>query len=200
MGGIEFQEGELVVDRAPNTLDELAIRVSTILQELEIEHAFVAGYVAILTGRSRATEDIDAILEPIDVETTNRLVEQLEASGLWGPAMPLSEMYETLENGANIWIAQTDETVPHVEAKWASDAADRATLEESLTARVNDETIPIGPLELQIAYKLYLGTQTDFQDAVHLHTLFEETLRRGELERWVDRLAVHEEYERLLSA
>jgi len=31
MGGIEFPEGTLIVEREPNELDELAIRVSEIL-------------------------------------------------------------------------------------------------------------------------------------------------------------------------
>lgn len=35
------------------------------------------------------------------------------------------------------------------------------------------------------------------QDAVHLYTLFEETLRDGELEQWVEKLGVTAEYGRL---
>jgi len=60
--------------------------------------------------------------------------------------------------------------------------------------------LPIGPLELQVAYKLYLSAQKDFEDAVHLYTLFEESLSTRELERWVEKLGVSEEYERLRRA
>jgi hypothetical protein len=49
----------------------------------------------------------------------------------------------------------------------------------------------------QTDYKLYLGARKDIEDAVHLYTLFEETLSAPRLEEWVTRLDVEEEYERL---
>jgi hypothetical protein len=55
-------------------------------------------------------------------------------------------------------------------------------------------------LELQIAYKLYLGARKDIEDAVHLYLLFEENLSVARLEEWVTRLDVTEEYERLKRA
>ncbi|MFB6069072.1 MAG: hypothetical protein ABEJ90_04000 [Halobacterium sp.] len=80
------------------------------------------------------------------------------------------------------------------------DEFDRASLQNAMTARIADESIPIGPLELQIAYKLHLGAQKDVEDAVHLYTLFEESLSESRLEEWVTRLDVEPEYERLKSA
>jgi hypothetical protein len=84
-----------------------------------------------------------------------------------------------------------------LEVKFASDEFDRASLRDSVTAEIGDATVPVGPLELQIAYKLYLATQTDFEDALHLYTVFEESLRAARLEDWVRRLGVQEEYDRL---
>jgi len=70
----------------------------------------------------------------------------------------------------------------------------------TITARIGDETVSIGPIELQIAYKLSLGAQKDIEDAVHLYTLFEERLSVPRLEEWVTRLNVETEYERLKRA
>ena len=195
MAGIELVDGTLVVDREPNVLDELAIRFSAILDDLGIEHVYVSGYVAILTGRSRATEDVDVLLERVDYETVDELVDRLDEEGLWGPAMPLDRMDELLED--NIWVAEEGEIVPHLEVKYVDDRFDRASLEGRLVARIGGAELPVGPLELQIAYKLWMGSQTDFEDAVHLYTLFEESLRTDDLEGWVDELGVQEEYERL---
>lgn len=114
--------------------------------------------------------------------------------------MPLISMYEMLDNGDNVWVAPTDQVAPHLEVKFARDEFDRASLENAITARIGGETIPIGPLELQIAYKLYLGAQKDVEDAVHLYTLFEESLSVPRLEAWVTRLDVEAEYERLKRA
>lgn len=200
MGGIELRDGTLIVEREPNHLDELALEFSAILSDLGIDHVFVSGYVAILTGRARATEDIDVLLEATDDETVARLVQRLEDAGLWGPAMPLDSMAEMLED--NIWVARDGEMVPHLEVKLADDEYDRASLTDSITARLTSvgAELPIGPLELQIAYKLYLGAQKDFEDAVHMYTLFEGTLTTPDLERWVERLEVDDEYEQLRRA
>lgn len=197
MGGVDIVDGELVVDREPNRLDDLALGFSTLLQEEGIAHVFVSGYVAILTGRSRATQDIDVLIESIDEATATALVDTLDEAGYWGPAMPLTDLYMMLSNGDNIWIAPDDQVTPHLEVKVASDEADYAALENSMSARIGDATLPIGPLELQIAYKLFLGSQKDLEDAVHLYALFEETLRRPRLQGWVERLGVEDAYDRL---
>ncbi|MFC6974534.1 hypothetical protein ACFQL1_07330 [Halomicroarcula sp. GCM10025709] len=106
-------------------------------------------------------------------------------------------MYEMLENGDNIWVAPDDEITPHIEVKFVRDEFDRASLANSIQARIGEATIPISPLELQIAYKLHLGTQKDVEDAVHLYALFEKSLSAPQLETWVTRLDVESEYERL---
>jgi hypothetical protein len=200
MGGIELRNETLVVEREPNQLDELAIAFSTILGRFDIEHVYIAGYVSILAGRARSTEDVDVLIERIDEETADELAETLDEEGFWGPAMPLSSIYEMLDNGDNIWVAPEDQITPHLEVKFARDEFDRASLENAITARIADEAIPIGPLELQIAYKLYLGARKDVEDAVHLYTLFEESLSVSRLEEWVTRLDVEAEYERLKRA
>lgn len=68
-------------------------------------------------------------------------------------------MHEMLDNGDNIWVAPTDQVTPYLEVKFARNEFDRGSLKNALTARIGGKTIPIGPLELQIAYKLYLGAQ-----------------------------------------
>ena len=200
MGGIDLRDGTLVVEREPNRLDELAIEFSRILARFGIAHVYIAGYVSILAGRARSTEDIDVLIERIEEETADELVEVLDEEGFWGPAMPLAAMYEMLDRGDTIWVAPDGQITPHLEVKFTGDEFDRASLENALTARIGDEAIPIGPLELQIAYKLHLGARTDLEDAVHLFTLFEESLSVPRLQEWVTRLDVEDEYERLKCA
>jgi hypothetical protein len=200
MAGIELRENELVVARTPSELDELAIEFSSILEELDIKYVYVAGYVAILAGRPRATQDIDVLLEPCDEETINQIIDRLETAGFWGPAMPLEDAYQMLTNGDNVWVAREDEMAPHLEVKFADDEFDRASLENAITARIEGAELPIGPLELQIAYKLYLEARKDFEDAVHLYTMFEESLSTEKLESWVTKLQVEDDYERLKRA
>lgn len=200
MGGIELRNETLVVGREPNRLDELAIEFSAILERFDVEHVYIAGYVSILAGRARSTEDVDVLIEEIDEETADELAATLDSEGYWGPAMPLTSLYEMLANGDNIWIAPEDQITPHLEVKFVRDEFDHASLANRIRARIGGRTIPIGPLELQIAYKLYLGARTDIEDAVHIYTLFEESLSDARLEDWVTRLDVEDEYERLKRA
>lgn len=197
MAGIELSDGVLVVDREPTPLDTLACDVSAVLSDLDIDHAFVAGYVAILSGRARSTEDIDVLLEPLDRPAVEALARDFRDAGLWGSAMPLSDMAGTLASGSNVRVARDGEVIPNVELKYATDEFDRASIEQSIVARIGNEDLPIGPLELQIAYKLFLGTQKDFEDAVHLYAMFEESLSMPALEQWVEKLGVRDTYDRL---
>ena len=200
MGGVELTDRGLIVDRDLNRLDELAIDFSRILSDLDIGHVFVAGYVAILSGRSRSTEDIDVFIERCPASQIAELVEELEADGYWGPAMPLSETYGKLSSGTNIWVAPDGEMSPHLEMKFPSDEFDAASLENAIPAHIGDDRIPIGPLELQIAYKLSLGTRTDLEDAAHLYAVFGETLSIERLELWTQALGVEDRYDRLKAA
>jgi hypothetical protein len=197
MSGVELRDGTLVVERSPNELDDLALAFSEILTRLEIDHVFIAGYVAILTGRARATEDIDVLIEEVPASTIEQLVEVLTDAGYWGPAMPLASMYENLTAEMNIWVAPDGQMTPHLEVKFPTDEFDQASLTNAITARIDGRTLPVGPLELQIAYKLYLGDRTDLEDAAHLYGLFHESLSTPALESWVETLAVEGEYARL---
>ena len=105
MGGIDLRDGILEVDREPNDLDKLAVEVSSVLTRLNIDHAFVAGYVAILPGRSRSTEDIDVILQSLSDSRAALLADELRDSGFWGSALPLDELSTMLTDGSNIRVA-----------------------------------------------------------------------------------------------
>ena len=92
--------------------------------------------------------------------------------------------------------------VPHLKVELVNDELDRTSIQNRVTTRLTGVGVelPVGPLELRIAYKLYLSAQRDFEDAVHLYTLFEEALSTSKLEQWVEELGVEDEYERLRRA
>lgn len=195
---MEFVDDEIRIDKSPSALDALILDVADVLDEIGIRYAVVSGYVAVLVGRSRATEDIDVIAEPFDEETADELATRLGDAGYWGSAMPLDALHETLADGAPFRIAEDGHRVPNVELKFASDEYDYASLDDSITVRLRDRSLVVGSLELQIAYKLYLGTRMDFEDALHLYEVLGANLNRGTLETYVTELGVTEEYERLV--
>lgn len=194
---MEFTDDGIVIDKPPSDLDRLILDVATILDDQNIEYVVVSGYVAVLLGRARATEDIDVVTERFDSDTAASLADELADAGYWGPAMPLDEMYETLADDLPVRIAEDGHRVPNVELKFATDGYDRASLSEPTTVHFGEERLRIGGLELQIAYKLSMGAQKDFEDALYLYEVAEPTLNTSKLERYVDELCVEDEYDRL---
>lgn len=194
---MKFDNDTIVIDKPPSELDQLGIDITDILSQAGVNHTVVSGYVAVLLGRSRATEDIDIITEPFSETTADTLASEFEAAGYWGSAMPLDQLYETLSDDLIFRIAEDGHRVPNVELKFASDEYDRASLEDTVTVKLNDVAIPVGNLELQIAYKLWMGSQRDFEDAFYLYRLTEPMLNMADLQRYADHLGVENEYEQL---
>ena len=197
---MEFEGDTVVIEKEPSELDELVLDVTEILNDLDVRYAVVSGYIAVLFGRSRATEDIDVITESFSEMIADELAARLRDAGFWGSAMPLDSMHEMLADESISRIAEDGHRVPNVELKFARDEYDRASLENTITVRMNDRKLRVGELELQIAYKLYLGSEKDFEDALYLYRLVEPTLNSLKLEDYAESLGVTEEHEQLIQS
>jgi len=194
---MEFTGDGVVIDKRPSELDELVIDVVDILEDVGVSYTVVSGYVAVLFGRARATEDIDVLVEPFDEPTARELANRLRDAGYWGSAMPLYDLYETVTDGLPVRIAEDGDIVPNVELKFASDEYDRLSLQNTTVVRLAGNEIRIGSLELQIAYKLGMGTRKDFEDALYLYEAVGRNLNTDKLETYVERLGVEDEFGRL---
>jgi len=194
---MEFTDEGVVIDKPPSDLDRLMLEVGDVFDEIGIEYAVVSGYVAVLLGRSRATEDIDVITERFDEGTAEELARRLREAGYWGSAMPLDHLYETLADDLPVRIAEEGHRVPNVELKFASDEYDRISLENAISVRLGGETLRVGSLEFQIAYKLDMGAQKDYEDALYLYEVAGPSLNSTALEAYVTKLGVEDEYEQL---
>lgn len=194
---MDFRDDEIVVDKPLSDLDGLVVEVTGILEDVGVEYVVVSGYVAVLLGRARATEDIDVIVEQFDRDTAGELAEALEDAGFWGSAMPLDSMHETLVDGLPFRVAVSGDVVPNVELEFPTDEYDRASLEDTVDVVLSGSELRVGSLELQIAYKLAMGARKDFEDAVYLFEAAEPILNTSELEAYVEKLDVRDQYERL---
>ena len=194
---MEFTDEGVVIDKPPSELDRLMLEVGDVLDAVGIEYSVVSGYVAVLFGRSRATEYIDVITERFDEGTADELAKRLREAGYWGSAMPLDDLHETLADDLPARIAEEGHRVPNVELKFASDESDRISLDNAISVRLGGETLRVGSLEFQIAYKLDMGAQKDYEDALYLHEVAGPSLNRTALEEFVTKLGVEDEYGQL---
>ena len=158
---MELSNDTLTVSRELSELDKNVLEFTQVLDDCNVACVIVSGYVAILTGRSRSTEDIDIILETLSESETEQLVTELKDRGYWGMVMLLDEMYSMVSEGSRIRIAEEGEMYPNVETWLASNDVEREALLNPLTVTFDEGQIEISPLELQIAYKLRLARTAD---------------------------------------
>jgi hypothetical protein len=194
---MEFDGETLVINRTPSELDEMVLEFTEILDEENIEYVIVSGYIAILTGRSRATEDIDIVTERLSQERAAALADRLRDAGYWGATMPLDDLFDTLSDDVRQRVAEDGTMIPNVELWFVKNEYERAALADPLVAEIGEHEVAISPLELQIAYKLFLGSEKDFEDALHLYQVFEEHLDEDRLQTYVTELEVTEDYDEL---
>lgn len=195
---MEYDGDRLVIEKESlSNLDELVLSFVEVLDGQGVDYVLVAGYVAILAGRSRSTEDVDVIVESLDEARTDALADALDEAGFWGVEEPLDAMFDRFEEGLAARVAPRGEAIPNVEMKPPRTDYDRRSLRDAVTARFAGHEVNVSPLELQVAFKLYLGSQTDFEDAAHLYLALGESLDTDRLEAYVDELDVTDAYDRL---
>lgn len=190
---MKLEEDKLKIDRELSKLDRKVLDFTQKLHDLEINYAIISGYVAILTGRSRGTEDIDMLIERLNCQKIEKIVEEITEAGYWCINPGDREIYQMLKEGLAVRFAEKEKVIPNFELKFPTDKFDRRSLEESIKASLGSKEIKISPIELQIAYKLYLGSEKDIEDALHLYQLFKEDLDKTKLEQLAKEMEVGEE-------
>ncbi|WP_297520101.1 hypothetical protein [Thermococcus sp.] len=189
--GIEVKEGKIIVSRELSDLDYFVLDVVNLIGKYT-RYVIVSGYVTILLGRSRGTEDVDFVIEHLSRENFKTMCrEALEKGFEFLNPEDCNGLYEMLQQRMGIRMAREDEIIPNAEIKFPKDAFHEEALEMRIPAVLNGNKIYISPMELQIAYKLYLGSDKDIEDAVFLYELFKDNLDRRLLNDYAKRLRVN---------
>lgn len=175
-----------------NRLDEFVFEVSKILERYT-DYVVVSGYVSILFGRSRGTEDVDFIISSLSLETFERLYNDFLENGFeFINADDPKELFEMLIEKQAVRVCKRGTIFPNAEIKLPKDKFHLEALEGKLEVMINGGKIFISPIELQIAYKLYLGGERDIEDAVFLYEIFKDHIDHEKLQYWKSQLGVEE--------
>ena len=186
---VEFSKNEIVFKRELSELDKFVFRFVDILEELKIDYVIVSGYVSILLGRTRATEDVDILIEKINLRKFRDFYNSVYNNKMWIlNEVKLDKAYSMLEDGLAIRIAEKNEVIPNIELKFAKENLDNVAIKTRIKTKVNNKAISISNIELQIAFKFYLGTQKDIEDAIHLYELFKDRLDNKLMKEFAEKL------------
>jgi hypothetical protein len=99
-------------------------------------------------------------------------------------------LYEMLVDNLGIRIARENTVIPNIELKFVKDDFDRYSLDNKLRVIMGENQVFISPIELQIPYKLYLGSDKDIEDAVYLWDIFKGKINNRLLKTYMRALHV----------
>ncbi len=147
--------------------------------EKHCKYIIVSGYVAIASGRSRGTEDIDMILEPISKEQFVQLHKDLLGEGFISiQDCPPEELYDDyLKENTSIRYHAEENPLPDMEVKLAKDFLDLYQLKMRQKIPFTEVDVWFSSIEMNIAFKEeYLKSEKDLEDARHLRITYKESI------------------------
>ncbi|OGM03206.1 hypothetical protein A3K72_00340 [Candidatus Woesearchaeota archaeon RBG_13_36_6] len=173
------------LDKIMNELDKFILEFIKILEK-HTDYVVVSGYVSILFGRARATEDIDILIKRLNKEKLSRLYNDLKKHGYWCLNTDnFNKIYSYLDDKLAVRFALKNETIPNVEVKFANNRLAREALKDTLDVMTKLGKIKISSIERQIAVKrYYLKSDKDLEDAKHLEELFKEHIDKSKINEY----------------
>jgi len=164
-----------------------------------ISYVIVSGYVSILLGKKRLTEDIDLLVPRMTKEKFIILFNDLSENDYEcaNTSKPV-EAYEMLDEYA-IRFFKKGKPTPNIEFKMVKTDLDKYSFENRRKVILKDKILFISPLEIQIPYKLLLaadGTEEelqsdkDIEDARFIYKLYKDKIDKEEMDKFINKLNV----------
>ena len=184
---------EITSSRKLNELDKFVLDFVNLLDK----YVVVSGYVSILFGRSRATEDVDLLIPELNINEFSQLWVKVHSSNFECiNTSKIEEAYSMLKEHA-IRFARVGKAIPNIEFKIIKNDLDKYSFDNKIKVILREGELYISPLEMQIAYKLFLGSEKDLEDAKHIYKLFKEKLNNKELLKIIFQLRVEKRFEEI---
>ena len=188
-------------DKKLTNLDKFALEFLGILNK-HANYVLVSGYISILFGRNRTSEDVDVLVEKLDLEKFKHLWDEFLSKKFECINTNKAEAayHNYLSENVAIRFSKKSTFIPNVEFKFPKVDLDYWTLRERKKILLNERyELMTSPLELQIPFKLFLGSEKDIEDAKHLYKLFKDYLDIDLLDDFNQKLKTKELFKRYLS-
>jgi len=166
-------------------LDEFVLDFVKIVEN-HCKYIIVSGYVVISHGRSRATEDVDMILERIPKEKFVALHNDILKSGFECMQSKSGEEVYTqyLENNTSVRYTRKGSMIPEMEVKLSKDELDDEQLITRKKLGLTGLDVYFSSIEMNIAFKEeLLKSDKDLEDARHLRIVYEDELDESEIKK-----------------
>ncbi len=167
-----------------NILDEFCIKFCKVLEK-QCRYIVVSGFVAISSGRSRATEDIDIVIEKLDFRAFKELHNDLlKKSFVCMQSDSAEEIYDYLIDNTSVRYTLKDKPLPEAELKFAKDKIDQIQLESRVKLPLTGLDIWFSSINMNLAFKEeLLKSDKDVKDAEHLRKIYPELVNEDEINK-----------------
>ena len=178
------EKREIVLDREISNLDEFALKFTNILKKY-VDYVIISGYVSIILGRVRVTEDIDVFIKKISEKQFAELYKELQEKGFWClNAEKEKDIFDYLIDGLAVRFSYKNIPVPNFEVKFPKDKLDEEAFEDYITVLLPKGRLKISSLERHIAFKrYYLASDKDVEDAEHIEELFKNEIEQDKVNK-----------------
>ena len=167
------EKKEIILDRELSNLDKFVFKFIKIIEK-HVDYVIISGYISIVLGRARATEDVDIFIKKMPYEKFNGMYQELKKKGFWCiNGEREKEIFSYLNDGLAVRFARNGSSVPNFEVKFPKRSADEEAFEDFILLKMPNGKIKISSLERQIAFKrYYLSAEKDIEDALHIEEAF----------------------------
>lgn len=171
------EKREVKIDKTLSLIDKITLKFIKILEK-HVDYVIISGYVSILLGRTRTTEDIDLFIKEMNFERFSELYKDLKNNGFWCiNAESPKEIFSYLEEKRAVRFAIENTVAPNFEVKFTKRLIDDETFSDFILAILPEGKLKISSFERHIAFKkYYLGTPKDIEDAIHIEELFKDKI------------------------
>ena len=136
---MEYTKGGISLTKELNELDLLTLDFVKCLDEFNLRYVLVSGYVSILFGRSRESEDIDIFVQKMSYFTFKKLLVSLERFFDCVITSATEEGYDYLITGHSLRFARKNKYIPNIEMKYPKVELDDWTLDNRIKVVLNNQ-------------------------------------------------------------
>lgn len=167
-----------------NILDRFCEEFCAIVEK-HCKYIVVSGFLAIASGRTRGTEDIDMIIERIDFDKFKMLFQDLTTKSFaCMQSSDAEEVYSYLKDNISVRFTWKEKALPEMEVKFAKDVLDEYQLKNRVKLELTGLNIWFSNVNVNIAFKEeLLKSPKDLEDAKHLRIVYAEQVKEEEIRK-----------------
>lgn len=166
-----------------NILDKFCEEFCAVVEK-HCKYIVVSGFLAIASGRTRGTEDIDMIIERLAFDKFKPLFLDLTKQGfVCMQSSDAEEVYSYLKENISVRFTWKDKALPEMEVKLAKDILDEYQLKNRVKLELTGLNVWFSNVNVNIAFKEeLLKSPKDLEDAEHLRIVYAEQVNEEEIQ------------------